>query len=118
MAMVRSPRTSLNSIGEEKKSGRSSLNLSISSIKDLMSKGELADEGLGDDDVFGAKQEAPKDAVTKALGALSGKVSSEKAVSDAAMRAMFAKKAARTIHDSLKQKAKRMFILVYARLID
>ena len=75
-------------------------------------------EGLGDDDVFGAKQEAPKDAVTKALGALSGKVSSEKAVSDAAMRAMFAKKAARTIHDSLKQKAKRMFILVYTRLID
>ena len=83
-----------------------------------MSKGELADEGLGDDDVFGTKQEAPKDAVTKALGALSGKVSSEKAVSDAAMRAMFAKKAARTIHDSLKQKAKRMFILVYTRLID
>ena len=118
MAMVRSPRTSLNSIGEDKRSGRSSLNLSISSIKDLMSKGEVPDypdEGLGDDEVFGT--EAPKDAVTKALGALSGKVSSEKAVSDAAMRAMFAKKAARTIHDSLKQKAKRMFILVYTRLI-
>ena len=116
MAMVRSPRPSLNSIGEDKRSGRSSLNLSISSIKDLMSKGEVPDEGLGDDEVFGT--ETSKDAVTKALGALSGKVSSEKAVSDAAMRAMFAKKAARTIHDSLKQKAKRMFILVYIRLID
>ena len=83
-----------------------------------MSKGEVPDypdEGLGDDEVFGT--EAPKDAVTKALGALSGKVSSEKAVSDAAMRAMFAKKAARTIHDSLKQKAKRMFIIVYIDIL-
>ena len=104
MAMVRSPRISLNSIGEDKRS-RNSLNLSVSSIKDLMMSAS-PDDGLGDDDVFDTNQE---NTVTKALGAL-GKAPEGKSVTDAAMRAMFAKKAARTIHGSLKQRAKSMSV--------
>ena len=104
MAMVRSPRISLNSIGEDKRS-RNSLNLSVSSIKDFMMSAS-PDDGLGDDDVFDTNQE---NTVTKALGAL-GKAPEGKSVTDAAMRAMFAKKAARTIHGSLKQRAKSMSV--------
>lgn len=81
--------------------------MSVSSIKDLMMS-TSPDDGLGDDDVFDTNQEA-KDTVAKALGAL-GKAPEGKSVTDAAMRAMFAKKAARTIHGSLKQKAKSMSV--------
>ena len=57
----------------------------------------VSSEDVGDDDVFGqeAKDKMP-----------AGNSVAEKNISDAAIRAMFAKKAAKTIHGSLKQKLK------------
>lgn len=100
MAMIRSSRTLLNSVGEERSrnnSNKNSLNLSISSIRELGFEMSVSSEDVGDDDVFGqeAKDKMP-----------AGNSVAEKNISDAAIRAMFAKKAAKTIHGSLKQKLK------------
>ena len=98
--MIRSSRTLLNSVGEERSrnnSNKNSLNLSISSIRELGFEMSVSSEDVGDDDVFGqeAKDKMP-----------AGNSVAEKNISDAAIRAMFAKKAAKTIHGSLKQKLK------------
>ena len=91
MAMIRSSRTLLNSVGEERNnSNKNSLNLSISSIRELGFEMSVSSEDFGDDEVFGqeAKDKMP-----------AGNNAAEKNISDAAIRAMFAKKAAKTIHE-------------------
>ena len=112
MAMIRSSRTLLNSVGEERSrnnSNKNSLNLSISSIRELGFEMSVSSEDVGDDDVFGqeAKDKMP-----------AGNSVAEKNISDAAIRAMFAKKAAKTIHGSLKQKLKSSVEIQIRKLQD
>ena len=115
MAMVRSRNLTLNSVGEEVKENKEtkkSLNLSVSSINDLIQSMSTSstNENLNDydeDDVFANKNEV-KDVLGKAFGGSKGSGSGASAqdISDNAMRALFAKRAARTIHGSLKQRMK------------
>ena len=110
MAMIRSSRTLLNSVGEERNnSNKNSLNLSISSIRELGFEMSVSSEDFGDDEVFGqeAKDKMP-----------AGNNAAEKNISDAAIRAMFAKKAAKTIHGSLKQKLKSSVEIQIGKLPD
>ena len=69
----------------------------------------VSSEDVGDDDVFGqeAKDKMP-----------AGNSVAEKNISDAAIRAMFAKKAAKTIHGSLKQKLKSSVEIQIRKLQD
>ena len=118
MALVRSRDITLNSVGEETKK---SLNLSVSSINELInsmstSSGTGDYDNYDDDEVFAHKSEV-KDVLGKAFGGSkagsgSGLGPAGSDISDNAMRALFAKRAARTIHGSLKQRMKSKFVYI------
>ena len=116
MALVRSRDITLNSVGEETKK---SLNLSVSSINELInsmstSSGTGDYDNYDDDEVF-AHKSGVKDVLGKAFGGGSKASGSSgpSEMSDNAMRALFAKRAARTIHGSLKQKMRSNVVYIF-----